>query len=221
MTDNSWQPDGHKIRIRGTPLLWPQALRSFVLPVRHQPDWIENSRNVTNTGLSAREWFGLILHAIALTDASGENFYVSTENTGGDGAVVNYENGEGMAVLVEQTLATHKENGEFLEIIKRRVDSKSAKGENYAANRHLIVFCNNNGDLIEKELTKVVNEGRFDIVNIIGFAENEQGRHFLSFIFDKDFSEGAIHRMAIKEPELWQAAIDIYDDEQREKALAS
>lgn len=221
MTDNSWQPNGYKIRIQGTPLQWPLALRNFVLPIKHQSGWIENSKNVTNTELSAREWFGLILHAIALSDASGDVFLVSTENTGGDGAVVCYENGAGTAVLVEQTLVTHKENGKLLEIIKRRVEAKSAKGENYAENKHLVVFCNNDGDLIEKELIKIIKGGGFDIVNVIGFSESEQGRHYLSFIFDKDAPEGVIHRMAIKEPELWQAAIEVYDNELKEKAQAS
>ena len=158
-----------------------------------------------------------VIHAVAMSDVSGDEILVATENTGGDGAVVSVENGENMAVLVEQTLATYKEDGDLLEVIRRRVGAKSSKGENYAENKHLVVLCNNNGDLIEKELAKIVSLGMFDIVNIIGFQDNEQGRHFLSYIFDKDVSDKAIHRMAIDNKKLWQAAIDIFEEEQKAK----
>jgi hypothetical protein len=219
--DNSWKPQGYKIKIQGVPYHWPLALRNFVLPIKHQKDWIENSKNVTTTGLSAREWFGLIIHAIAMSDMSGDEILVATEDTGGDGAIIRVENGENMAVLVEQTLATHKENGDLLEVIERRVKAKSSRGENYAENKHLVVFCNNNGDLIEKKLAKIVSEGLFDIVNVIGYQDNEQGKHFLSFIYDKDVSDKAVHRMAIYEDKLWQAAIDIYENEQAAKETQS
>jgi hypothetical protein len=219
MPDNAWRPNGYKIKVQGVPYQWPLALRNFVLPIKDQKDWIENSKNVTSTGLSAREWFGLIIHAVAMSDLSGDEILVSTENTGGDGAIIRVENGENMAILVEQTLATHKEDGDLLELIERRVGAKSSKGKNYAENKHLVVLCNNNGDLIEKELARIVSEGVFDIVNIIGYQDNKQGRHFLSFMFDKDLPDKAIHRMAIYEDKLWQAAIDIYDEEQRIKSL--
>jgi hypothetical protein len=215
MTDNTWRPNGTKVTVQGVPYDPFQALRNFVLPIRHVPNWIEDSKDVTNTGLSAREWFGLVLHALTLSDKTGEYVQVATENTGGDGAVVRNENGVQHAVLVEQTLATHFEKGELLEVIKRRVNAKSSRGENYALNKHLVVLCNNNGDLNEKELYPIVANGKFNIVTIIGFQENEKGRHYLCFIFDKDNPDKAIHKCAIREPELWQSAIDIYENEQK------
>lgn len=214
MADNLWRPDGYVIKIQGVPHYWPVALRKFVLPIKHQSNWIENSKSVTNTGLSPREWFGLIIHAVAMYDFTKNIYLVATENTGGDGAIVWEENGKNVAVLVEQTLATHKESGQLLDIVRRRVIAKSSKGENYADNKHLVVLCNNNGDLIESELAKIVSSGAFDIVNVIGYQDNEQGRHWLSFIFDKDKSEKSIHKMAIYEDKLWQAAIEIYNEEQ-------
>lgn len=218
MTDNTWRPDGVKIKVQGVPYDPFQALRNFVLPTRHIPDWIEDSKDVTNTGLSAREWLGLILHALALTDKTGEYVQVATENTGGDGAIVRNENGAQNAVLVEQTLATHKEKGKLLEVIERRVNHKSSRGENYALNKHLVVYCNNNGDLNEKELYPIVEKGLFNIVTVIGFQDNEKGRHFLCFVFDKDTPDEAIHKCAIKEPEFWQRAIDIYNNDQTTKS---
>lgn len=214
MTDSTWRPDGVKITVQGVPFDPFQALRNFVLPIRHTPGWIEESKDVTNTGLSAREWLGLILHALSLTDKTGEYVQVATEKTGGDGAVVRNENGTQHAVLVESTLATYKEKGELLEIIERRVNRKSNRGENYALNKHLVVYCNNNGDLDEKKLYPIVAKGLFNIVTVIGFQDNEKGRHFLCLVFDKDTPGKTIHRCAIKEPEFWQAAIDIYKKEQ-------
>jgi len=216
LKDNTWRPDGVKIKVQGVPYDPYQALRNFVLPIRHIPGWIENSKDVTNTGLSAREWLGLILHALSLTDKTGEYVQVATEKTGGDGAIVRDENGVQHAVLVEQTLATYREKGDFLEIIERRVSHKSGKGGNYALNKHLVVYCNNNGDLNEKELYPIVAKGLFNIVTIIGFQDNEKGRHFLCFVFDKDHPSEAIHKWAIKEPEFWQMAIDIYEQEQKD-----
>lgn len=217
MADNTWRPDGVKITVQGVPYDPFQALRNFVLPIRHTAGWIEDSKDITNTGLSGREWLGLILHALSLTDKTGEYVQVATDDTGGDGAIVRNENGVKHAVLVEQTLATHREKGELLEVIERRVNHKSSRGENYALNKHLVVYCNNNGDLNEKELYPIVAKGLFNIVTIIGFQDNHKGRHFLCFVFDKDSPDEAIHKCAISEPEFWQAAINIYEQEQKNK----
>ncbi len=215
MTDNTWRPDGAKITIQGVPYDPFQALKNFVLPIRHILGWIEDSKDITNTGLSGREWLGLILHALSITDKTGEYVQVATDDTGGDGAIVRKENGVQHAVLVEQTLATYKEKGKLLEVIERRVSKKSSRGENYALNKHLIVYCNNNGDLNEKELYPIVAKGLFNIVTVIGFQDNAKDRHFLCFVFDKDSPRKAIHKCAISEPEFWQAAIDIYEKEQQ------
>ena len=196
-------------------------MRNFVLPIRHKKNWIEDSRDVTNTGLSAREWLGLILHALVLTDKTGEYIQVATDKTGGDGAIVRDENGVLHAVLVEQTLATHMEKGDLLEVIERRVNKKSSKGENYSLNKHLIVYCNNNGDLNEKELFQIVAKGKYNIVTIIGFQDNHKGRHFLCFLFDKDSPDKAIHKCAISESKFWQEAIDIYNEELKNSTQSS
>lgn len=214
MTDNTWRPKGFPIRIQGVPYHPFQALRNFVLPIKHDPNWIEDSREVTNTKLSAREWFGLIIHAICLSDKTGDTFLVSTENTGGDGAVVREENNTLFAVQVEQTLATHKEKGELMDTILKRTTAKSSRGKSYAENKHLIVLCNKPGDLVEADLAKAVADSEFDIVNVIAFEDSHQGKHFLSFLFDKENSLSAVHKCPIIEQKLWQAAIDIYNEEQ-------
>src|SRR5690606_17944266 len=114
--------------------------------------------------------------------------------------------GDTEAVYVEQTLATHrnKKYSTLLETVADRVEDKSSNGENYAANRHLIVFCNMDGDLHETELAKIVSRGRFNIVNIFGFNSND--RHYLSLLFDKDSADGPIHRCEISEAELIEQA---------------
>lgn len=215
MTDNKWRPHGFEIKIQGVVYDPIPALRNFVLPIKHNPNWIENSKSVTNTGLSSREWFGLALHAIALTDKTGDHFQVATENTGGDGCIVRQERDDALAILVEQTLVTHRERGELMEVVRRRIGIKSSKGKGYAENKHLVVLCNKPGDLKESEIAQIVAESEFNIVNVIAFQANHQGRHFLSFLFDADNNKAAVHRSPISEPKLWEAVIAFYDQEQQ------
>lgn len=218
MADNKWRPHGFEVKIQGVVYDPVAALRNFVLPIKHDPNWIENSKPVTNTGLSSREWFGLALHAIALTDKTGDYFQIATENTGGDGALVRRENGESLAVLVEQTLVTHLEEGSLMDVVQRRIIAKSSKGNSYAANKHLVVLCNKPGDLNESEVAKMVASSKFNIVNVLAFQADHRGRHFLSFIFDADYDIAAVHRFPIPEPKLWRAVIALYDREQKAKA---
>jgi len=123
-----------------------------------------------------------------------------------DGGLVR---GESEAVYVEQTLATHRDKKykNLLEAVAGQVQAKSSRGQNYADNRHLIVFCNINGDMQEDELAKIVSQGSFNIVNIFGFNSND--RHYLSLLFDRDKSDALIHKTAINETELVKAANEL------------
>lgn len=209
MTDYTWKPKGLKVNIQAIAIDPILAFKLFVLPVMNNPGWIENSRDVTDTKLSSREWAGLVLHAISLIDKTGDDMQIAKESTGGDGALVRSHDGKNEAVLVEQTLATHMESSDLLKTIERRVQAKSGRGSNYSENKHLVVMCNIPGDLVEAELTKVVANGAFNIVNIIGFHEDERGRHFLCFVFDRDNTSGPIHRCAVDEEKLRQVAMDL------------
>lgn len=209
MVDYTWKPKGLKVQIQAVSIEPIVAFKLFVLPVMNNPGWIENSKDVTDTGLSSREWLGLIIHALSLMDKTDEDFMVAKEDTGGDGALVRYNNGKNEGVLVEQTLATHMEGNDLLKIVERRVRHKSSKGENYAANKHLVVLCNIDGDLKEAELARIVSEGQFNIVNIIGFHEDEKGRTFISLVFDRDYSDKPIHRCALDEIKIRDAAINL------------
>lgn len=214
MADNIWRPQGFKIKIQGVPYDPILALRNFVLPIKHNPNWIEDSSKVTNTGLSAREWFGLVIHALSLSDKTGDYFRVSTENTGSDGSVVRDENSEQLAVVVEQTLATYREDGDLMDVIRRRIENKSSKRKPYAENKHLVVLCNKPGDLRQNEVAQIVAKSEFDIVNVIALTDSQEGRHYICFLFDADNAQSAVHICPITESKLWQAAIDIYDNEQ-------
>lgn len=202
-TDYTWKPQGLPIKaqgIAGDPYL---AFKLFVLPGLNDPNWIEDSTKVSDTNMSKREWVGLIIHAIALMDKTGDNLRVAKMLDNDDGGLVR---GESEAVYVEQTLATHrnKKNKSLLQAVAERIEDKSSNGENYAANMHLIVFCNMDGDLQEAELAKIVANGKFNIVNIFGF--NGKDRHYLSLLFDRDNLNGPMHRCAISETKLIEEA---------------
>ena len=203
MTDYTWRPKGSAIKAQGIAADPYLAFKLFVLPALGDPNWIEDSSKVTDTGMSKREWIGLIVHAIALMDLTGDNLRVAKMLDNDDGGLVR---GESEVVYVEQTLATHKnkKHDTLLETVAERVEDKSSKGESYAANMHLIVFCNMDGDLQEVELAKIVSKGRFNIVNIFGFNSND--RHYLSLIFDRDKADAPIHRCAISEANLIEQA---------------
>jgi len=202
MTDYTWRPDGLPIRVQGVAVDPIKAFKLFVMPGIGTEGWIEDSSKVTDTGMSKREWIGLIVHAIALMDLTGDELRVAKMLDNDDGGLVR---GENEAVYVEQTLATHrdKKHKSLGDAVAARVAGKSANGESYAANRHLIVFCNMDGNLEEDKLAAIVATGRFNIVTIFGFAKD---RHYLTFIFDRDKSDGPIHRAAISEAKLIEAA---------------
>ncbi len=179
------------------------AFKHFVLPGIGQENWIEDSSKVTDTNMSMREWVGLVIHALALMDLTGDELQVAKMLDNDDGGLVR---GNSEAVYVEQTLATHKDKGHksLEDTVARRVESKSSRGKSYADNRHLIVFCNMDGNLEEDKLAAIVAKGRFNVVNIFGFSG--ANRHYLSFIFDRDKSDGSIHKAAISEANLIEAA---------------
>lgn len=202
--DYTWRPNGLAIKAQGVVLDPILAFKHFVLPALGDVNWIEDSDDVTDTTMSKREWIGLIVHALALSDLTGDKLRVAKMLDNDDGGLVR---GESEAVYVEQTLATYRDNKKhktLLEAVAARVQDKSSKGQNYADNMHLIVFCNINGDMQEDKLAEIVSQGRFNIVNIFGF--NGKDRHYLSFLFDRDKSNVPIHRTAISEAKLIEAA---------------
>jgi len=202
--DYTWRPNGLAIKAQAIALDPIVAFKHFVLPALGDANWIEDSKDVTDTSMSKREWIGLIVHAIALSDLTGDKLRVAKMLDNDDGGLVR---GESEAVYVEQTLATYRSNKKYetlLDAVSARVQDKSSKGQNYADNMHLIVLCNINGDMQEDELAKIVSKGLFNIVNIFGF--NGKDRHYLSFLFDKDKPDAPIHRVAISEAELIKKA---------------
>jgi hypothetical protein len=203
--DYTWRPKGVPVKAQGIAIEPILAFKLFVMPGISEVNWIEDGDKVTDTGMSKREWIGLIIHAIALMDLTGDKLLVAKMIDNDDGGLVR---GNEEAVYVEQTLATHidkkNKNKSLLEVVANRVNVKSSYGQNYADNMHLIVFCNMDGDMQEDELMKIVSKGRFNIVNIFGF--NGETRHYLSYVFDKDKTNGPIHRCAISEANLIKAA---------------
>lgn len=179
------------------------AFKHFVMPGLGNVNWIEDSSKFTDTTMSKREWIGLIVHAIALMDLTGNDLQVAKMLENDDGGLVR---GNSEAVYVEQTLATHRDKRykTLLEAVAGQVQAKSSRGQNYADNRHLIVFCNMNGDMQEDELAKIISNGRFNIVTIFGF--DGKTRHYLAYVFDRDKSDAPIHQCAISEAKLIEQA---------------
>ena len=203
MTDYTWRPKSVAIKAQGISIEPILAFKHFVLPGIFTPDWIEDSSKVTDTKMSKREWIGLIIHALALMDLTGDKLLVAKMLDNDDGGLVR---GNKEAVYVEQTLATHKDKKHVSleKAVEGRVSDKSSKGQNYADNRHLIVFCNMDGELKENALAAIVAKGRFNIVTIFGFHGKD--RHYLAYIFDREKSDGPIHKVAISEAKLIEEA---------------
>ena len=202
-TDYTWRPKGMAIKAQGVSIDPILAFKHFVMPALGNVNWIEDSSKVTDTTMSKREWIGLIVHAIALMDLTGNDLQVAKMLENDDGGLVR---GNSEAVYVEQTLATYRDKryNTLLEAVEGQVQAKSSRGQNYADNRHLIVFCNMNGDMQENELARIVSKGSFNIVTIFGF--DDKTRHYLAYVFDKDKSDAPIHRCAISEAKLIEQA---------------
>jgi hypothetical protein len=204
MDDYSFEPLNEKVNIQarsGNPLV---AFQKFVAPGLGHADWIEDSKYVTNTGMSMREWAGLVIHSLSLMNLTGQTLQVAKGEAPGDGLLVrpnsNPMNG-GDCVYVEQTLATHrgyKTEPTLLKAIKDRLKAKSSRGSNYSENTHLVIWCNVNGEFNTDEIAKIVAEGAFNIVDIIGF--NGEYRFYKSLVFDRH--KGKIHEFNVLEKNL-------------------
>jgi hypothetical protein len=59
----------------------------------------------------------------------------------------------------------------------------------------------------EDELAKIVSKGSFNIVTIFGF--DGKTRHYLAYVFDRDKPDAPIHKAAISEAKLIEAANDL------------
>lgn len=197
--DYTWRPKGMAINAQGVSIDPILAFKHFVLPGLGDVNWIEDSSKVTDTAMSKREWIGLIVHAIALMDLTGDDLKVAKMLENDDGGLVR---GNSEAVYVEQTLATYKDKKykSLLDAVEGQVSAKSSRGQNYADNRHLIVFCNINGDMQEDELASIVSKGSFNIVAIFGF--DDKTRHYIAYVFDRDNTDAPIHKCAISEAKL-------------------
>lgn len=205
-TDYTWRPKGMTIKAQGVSIDPILAFKHFVLPGLGDVNWIEDSSKVSDTAMSKREWIGLIVHAIALMDLTGNDLQVAKMLENDDGGLVR---GNSEAVYVEQTLATHKDKRykTLLEAVEGQVKAKSSRGQNYADNRHLIVFCNINGNMQEDGLARIASKGSFNIVTIFGFDGNT--RHYLAYVFDRDKPDAPIHKCAISEAKLIEAAKEL------------
>ena len=200
MEEYVWRPKGLRIRdsaVIGSPIV---AFEKFVLPGMSNPDWLENSKPVTDTGMSMREWAGLVLHCLSLSDKTNRNMEVGKDYVGGDGLLATTENGKTYGVYVEQTLVTHKAHADLLTGIQERLMSKTSKGESYTANKHLVIWCNIEGQFIPTKLAALVAQGGFNIVDVIGF--NSTSREFSSYLFDRDVADKPIHAWKVSESKL-------------------
>lgn len=185
------------------------AFNTFVYHVaRWDPNWIEHSPSVTDTSLSSREWAGLVIHAFSLMSLTKDNLEIGRDFNGGDGVLLKIEYEKDLeivtGVFVEQTLVTYKAHDNLTMGIAERIKAKSDKGKSYAWNKHLIIWCNINGEFNTDEIEKLVSTGRFSIVNVVGF--NGKDRTYTSLIFDKD--EGLIHRFRVAEKDLVDDSLD-------------
>jgi hypothetical protein len=180
------------------------AFNTYVYHVaKNDSKWVEQSRKVSDTNMSMREWAGLVIHSLALMNLTKQNnLEIGKDFVDGDGVIVKKVSEKELeGVFVEQTLVTYKAHTDITEGIAERIKAKSDKGKAYAWNKHLIVWCNINGDFEVGTIAALVKTGRFNVVNVIGF--NGENRLYKSLLFNKD--EGLINEFGVLE-------VDIIDD---------
>jgi hypothetical protein len=202
--DYSWKPQGIKIHEQAVVIDPMLAFAKFVMPLLGNVGWIEDSKKLSDTHMSGREWAGLIIHCLSLMKMTGENLRTGKDFVDGDGVLIRGDDGKLEGVYVEQTLVTHRAHKDLFEGVKERLMGKSFKGENYAANRHLIIWCNIDGTMDMPALAKLISTGMFNIVDIIGF--NGATREYFSYVFDKEVTHSPIYIASIKEENLLKTA---------------
>ncbi len=164
-----------------------KAFEHFVAPRLHDNNWIEDSSKLTDTNMSSREWAGLVVYALSLSQLTGKALLVGKDSRDGDGAVaIALPNGNYDGLFVEQTLLTHRAHDNLLEGVKERIEGKSSKGKSYVGKQDLILWCNIDGTVDIDKITDIIeaDSNLFRSVAVIGF--NKATNIFMCYIFKKD-----------------------------------
>lgn len=209
MEEYVWRPSGIRLKESVVIIKPLVAFKHFVMPGLNDVNWIEDGKIITDTGMRKREWAGLILHSICLSDLTDREIDIAKDKIGGDGVIVTNENGNYYGCYIEQTLVTHRsiKHSGVTDGIRERLMDKSSKGESYTDNKHLVIMINQNGEIMPENIARIVSEGGYNIVNVIGYESTT--RHYLCYLFDRENVNEPIHKCAIRESALIEQALAI------------
>jgi hypothetical protein len=163
-----------------------KAFEEFVAPRLQDENWVEDSKKLTDTNMSSREWAGLVVYSLSLAQLINEDILVGKDSRNGDGVIVQpLSNGRYNGLFLEQSLVTHRAHNDLATGLLERIQSKSSKGEQYAGKQDLVLWCNLNGEINTVEIANMVDDktNLFSIVAVVGF--NKSTNSFMCYIFKK------------------------------------
>jgi hypothetical protein len=136
------------------PALIKTFLKLVVRPSLLTPNAMRVGREWKHIKLRPREAVGLFLVFAVGQFLDNENIWsIGSDPESGDGVVICVKGEkEGDAVAIEQVYVPSLVRGEISDLVSKMVEKKSAKGKEYARNRHLVIFCDKSGIL---DLAKV------------------------------------------------------------------
>ncbi|MFZ3301647.1 MAG: hypothetical protein WA152_02975 [Microgenomates group bacterium] len=149
------------------PTLLPLFLKAVVQPSLLTPNAMKSGREWKNIKLRPREAVGLFLvFAVGQFIDPDNTWTIGSDPESQDGVVVCVDGEKkGDAVAVEQVYVPNLEIGEISDLIKNRIEQKTALGIEYAKDRHLVIFCDKSGSL--------------DLSKVSEFLENQES--FMSY----------------------------------------
>lgn len=150
-------------------------LESQVRDPRH----LRVGRDYPSMSMRPRELLGNWLLCVILADATGRNWTLSDDPTGGDGAMLDRDTGTGFLtehVFIPPPRPDNKKPVQ--QQIEEAIAAKAGKGEEYSRGRTLIVFSEAEGNWFPNRVAKSVDGTHgFDAIWCLGLEGVENGEY--------------------------------------------
>lgn len=166
------------------------AFMKLLLPAIQQnpANWLDNSREVSDSKLRPREILGLIVLAKVASHRTSLEWHIGTDHDLGDGTIVLAEGKQkGAGIPVEQVYVSSRSSQgiSLVEAALNEYRAKEAKGTQYTEDRSLIILVNETGQMDINAFTAGVAGRTFVDVAMIGQLDPNKLEYYCGIVNQK------------------------------------
>ena len=148
------------------------AFMKLLLPVviRNPENWIDAGRDISDSRLRPREILGLIILSKVVSYRTNKDWKIGTDHDMGDGTIVLQEGNQVSGIPIEQVYVNSR-NAEGKTLTDAAIavyQNKEAKGAEYTADRSLLIFINETGEMEIDKFCASVTDRTFTDIAVIG-----------------------------------------------------